>query len=47
MHGIALDQDVKTWFDLPGQKTPKTTISRQAIAKALKLQWCISTLLTE
>jgi hypothetical protein len=38
MHGIALDQDVKTWFDLPGQKTPKTTISRQAIAKALKLQ---------
>jgi hypothetical protein len=38
MHGIALDQDVKTWFDLPGQKPPKTTISRQAIAKALKLQ---------
>ena len=38
MHGIALDQDVKTWFDLPGLKTPKTTISRQAIAKALKLQ---------
>ena len=38
MHGIALDQDVKTWFDLPGQKTPKTTISRQAIAKVLKLQ---------
>jgi hypothetical protein len=38
MHGIAIDQDVKTWFDLPGQKTPKTTISRQAIAKALKLQ---------
>jgi radical SAM superfamily enzyme YgiQ (UPF0313 family) len=38
MHGIALDQDVKIWFDLPGQITPKTTISRQAIAKALKLQ---------
>jgi hypothetical protein len=38
MHGIALDQDVKTWFDLPGQVVPRSTISRQAIAKALKLQ---------
>ena len=38
MHGIALDQDVRTWFELPGQLVPRTTISRQAIAKALKLQ---------
>lgn len=38
MHGIALDQDVRTWFDLPGQVVPRSTISRQAIAKALKLQ---------
>jgi Radical SAM superfamily len=38
MHGIALEQDVKTWFDLPGQVVPRSTISRQAIAKALKLQ---------
>jgi hypothetical protein len=38
MHGIALDQDVRTWFELPGQVVPRTTISRQAIAKALKLQ---------
>ena len=38
MHGIALDQDVRAWFELPGQVVPRSTISRQAIAKALKLQ---------
>jgi radical SAM superfamily enzyme YgiQ (UPF0313 family) len=32
MHGIGLDQDVRSWFDFP---VPKTKVPRQFIAKAL------------
>ena len=32
MHGIALDQDVRRWFDFP---VPKTRVARQRIAQAL------------
>jgi radical SAM superfamily enzyme YgiQ (UPF0313 family) len=36
MHGVGLDQDVRTWFDLPKGQCPKPTVSRQQIAKALR-----------
>ncbi len=32
MHGIGLEEDVRTWFDFP---VPKTKVQRQRIAKAL------------
>lgn len=32
MHGVGLDQDVRTWFDLP---VPRTRITRRRIARAL------------
>lgn len=32
MHGLGLDEDVRSWFDLP---TPKTRVARQRIARAL------------
>ncbi len=32
MHGIGLEQDVRSWF---GQRVPKTTVARQFIARAL------------
>jgi radical SAM superfamily enzyme YgiQ (UPF0313 family) len=35
MHGVGLDQDVRTWFDLPKGQCPKPTVRRQEIAKAL------------
>jgi radical SAM superfamily enzyme YgiQ (UPF0313 family) len=35
MHGVGLDQDVRSWFDLPKGQCPKPTVSRQQIAKAL------------
>jgi hypothetical protein len=35
MHGIGLEEDVRTWFShLPG-KVPKATVGRHRIAKAL------------
>jgi len=33
MHGIGLDEDVRTWFE--GQRVPKTRVSRHFIARAL------------
>ena len=35
MHGIALDDDVRNWFDLPRGQVPKTTVARNRIARAL------------
>ena len=35
MHGVGLDQDVRSWFDLPKGKCPRPTVSKQQIAKAL------------
>lgn len=35
MHGVGLDQDVRTWFDLPKGQCPKPTVQRHQIAKAL------------
>jgi radical SAM superfamily enzyme YgiQ (UPF0313 family) len=35
MHGVGLNQDVRTWFDLPKGQCPKPTVQRQQIAKAL------------
>ena len=32
MHGIGLDQDVRSWFDTP---VPKTRVARQRVARAL------------
>ena len=35
MHGVGFEQDVHTWFEIPG--IPKTTVSRNKIAKILRL----------
>lgn len=35
MHGIALDDDVRNWFDLPRGQVPKPSVPRQKIALAL------------
>ncbi|MEN9902089.1 MAG: hypothetical protein RL651_753 [Pseudomonadota bacterium] len=35
MHGIALDDDVRNWFDLPRGQVPKPTVARNRIARAL------------
>ncbi|MGV0953459.1 MAG: B12-binding domain-containing radical SAM protein [Fluviibacter sp.] len=35
MHGIALDDDVRNWFDLPRGQVPKATVARNRIARAL------------
>jgi hypothetical protein len=32
MHGVALDRDVRTWFD---RKVPRTTVAKTFISKAL------------
>jgi hypothetical protein len=32
MHGIGLDEDVRSWFDMP---VPKARVARQRIARAL------------
>lgn len=37
MHGIGLDEDVRSWFDLPKGQVPKPGVPRQKIAKALGL----------
>ena len=36
MHGVGLQEDVRTWFDLPKGKCPKPTIGRHVIEKALQ-----------
>ena len=36
MHGVGFEADVRSWFDLQ-EPTPKSTVSRQFIAKALQL----------
>ena len=33
MHGIGLDQDVRSWFDMT---VPKTRVARQRIERALQ-----------
>ncbi|MGV0998580.1 MAG: B12-binding domain-containing radical SAM protein [Fluviibacter sp.] len=35
MHGIALDDDVRNWFDLPRGQVPQATVARNRIARAL------------
>ena len=35
MHGVGLEADVRSWFDLPKGQCPKPTIGRHKIAKAL------------
>ncbi len=35
MHGVGLEQDVRSWFDLPTGKCPKSSVPRHKIAKAL------------
>jgi radical SAM superfamily enzyme YgiQ (UPF0313 family) len=36
MHGVGFEADIRSWFDLQ-EPTPKSTVSRQFIAKALQL----------
>ena len=35
MHGLALENDVRSWFDLPKGSCPKPTVGRKRIAQAL------------
>ncbi len=35
MHGIGLETDVRSWFDLPKGQVPKTSVPRHKIARAL------------
>ena len=35
MHGLALENDVRSWFDLPKGSCPKPTLGRKRIAQAL------------
>jgi hypothetical protein len=35
MHGIGLENNVRSWFELPKGQCPKPTVKRQAIEKAL------------
>ena len=36
MHGVGLEQDVRTWFELPRGVCPKPTVRRERIARALQ-----------
>jgi len=35
MHGLALENDVRSWFELPKGACPKPTVGRKRIAQAL------------
>jgi hypothetical protein len=35
MHGVGVDADVRSWFELPKGQCPKTTVQRNRIARAL------------
>ncbi len=35
MHGVGLDEDIRSWFELPKGQLPKPTVPRQKIARAL------------
>ncbi len=35
MHGLGLDEDVRTWFPVKGRKVPKTTVPGDLIRRAL------------
>ena len=35
MHGLGLEEDVRTWFDLPQGRCPKPKVPRSSIARAL------------
>ena len=35
MHGLGLEEDVRTWFDLPQGRCPKSKVPRSFIARAL------------
>jgi hypothetical protein len=37
MHGVGLDEDVRSWFDLPTGKCPKPRVNKQFIQKALNV----------
>ena len=36
MHGVGLQEDVRSWFDLPKGKCPKPSVARNVIEKALQ-----------
>jgi hypothetical protein len=35
MHGVGVENDVRSWFELPKGQCPKTTVQRNRIARAL------------
>jgi radical SAM superfamily enzyme YgiQ (UPF0313 family) len=37
MHGVGLEEDVRTWFDLPSSKCPKSRVNKHFIQKALNV----------
>jgi hypothetical protein len=37
MHGVGLEEDVRSWFELPAGKCPKTRVTRYFIQKALNV----------
>jgi len=37
MHGVGLDDDVRSWFDLPSGKCPKPRVNKKFIQKALNV----------
>ena len=37
MHGVGLEEDVRSWFDLPSGKCPKPRVNKQFIQKALNV----------
>jgi hypothetical protein len=36
MHGLGLEEDVRSWFDLPQGRCPKPKVPRSFIARALQ-----------
>jgi hypothetical protein len=37
MHGVGLEEDVRSWFELPVGKCPKPSVAKHFIQKALNL----------
>ena len=38
MHGIGMEEDVRSWFTQVKGKLPRTTVARHRIARALQAQ---------
>ena len=36
MHGLGLEEDVRSWFEFPKGRCPKPTVPRSFIARALQ-----------